>query len=106
MGLQTLSYEITVSQDGTIVQVMRLEAATEDDAELIRTLAGAAVVVAKTFASRSSDVPKDVVGALKGLHVGGLANNIEVRCDGGIPVFIGALFPAISSAMNTSGPSI
>ena len=104
-GLQTLSYDVKVSQDGTIGQAMRLEAATEDDAELIRTLAGAVIVVAKTFASRSPDVPKDVVGALKGLHVGGLENNIEVRCDDVMPGFVGALFPAISSAKDAGSLS-
>ena len=97
-GLKTLSADIKMSKEGSLGLVMRLEAASENDAELIRTLMGAALVVARTFASKSPDTPKEVVDALKNIHIGGLKSGIELRCDNALSFFGGSLRPAVASA--------
>ena len=97
-GLKSLSADIKVAKEGAVGLTIRLKAGLEDDAELIRTLTGAVLAVAKTFASRSPDVPKEVSGALKGLHIGGLENTIELRCDDVLSILAGSMLPAIVSA--------
>ena len=97
-GLKTLSADIKMSKEGALGLVMRLEAASENDAELIRTLMGAALVVTRTLASKSPDTPKEAVDALKNIHIGGLNNGIELRCDNALSIFGGSLAPAVASA--------
>ncbi len=104
-GLQTFSADIKIAQNGTVALTMRLEAASEDDAELIRTLVGAVLVTVKTFASRSPDTPKEIVDALKSIHIGGLENKIELRCTDVMSILGGALFPAVSSAKQSANTS-
>ena len=101
-GLQTLSVDINVLQGGTVGLNMCLEAATEDDAELIRTLVGAVLVIAKTFVSRSPEMPKEAVDALKSLHIGGLDNKIELRCADVMLILGKSLFPAVLSARRSA----
>ena len=101
-GLQTLSADIKVAQNGTIGLTTRLEAASEDDAELIRTLVGAALSVAKIFAAKSPDAPKETVAMLKSLHIGGTGNKIEFRCTDVFPILAGSLLPAITSAKGSA----
>ena len=98
LGLKSLSADIKVAKDGAVGLTIRLNAASEDDAELIRSLAGTALIVARTFASKSPDVPKKVAGALKSIHVGGLENAIVLRCDDVSSILAGSLLPAIASA--------
>ena len=97
-GLQTFSVDIKMAQNETVALSMRLEAASEDDAELIRTLVGAFLVTVKTFAARSPDTPKEIVDALKSIHIGGLENKIELRCSDVMPILGEALAPAVSSS--------
>ena len=97
-GLKTLSADIKVSKEGAFGPVVRLEAASETDAELIRTLMGAVLVIARTFASKAPDAPKEVVNALQGIHIGGLGNGIELRCDDALSILGGSLRPAVASA--------
>ena len=89
-GLRTLSADIKTTQDGTVGLTMCLTAASEDDAELIRTLVGATLVIAKALASRSPDLPKEIVEALKSYHIGGTENMIELRCTDVMPILGGA----------------
>ena len=104
-GLKSLSTDIKVSKEGAVGLTMRLKAGSEDDAELIRTLTGAVLVIAKTFASRSPDVPKEVAGALKSFHIGGLENTIELRCDNVLSILAGSMIPAIASAQLSANMS-
>ena len=104
-GLQTLTADIKVTQSGTLSETIRLKAASEDDAELIRALAGTTLIVAKTFISRSSNVPKEFVDALKAFHVNGQGDTIEFSCDDAMAILGGAMFPAISSAMQKANTS-
>ncbi len=106
MGLQALSADIKTTQDGAVGLTLCLEAASEDDAEVIRTLAGAFLVIAKTCAARSSDVPKEIAAALKSIHIGGLENKIELRCSDVMPILGGSLFPAVSSAKQSANTSV
>ena len=101
-GLQSLSADVKVSQDGTVGLNMCLEAATEDDAELVRTLVGAIAVLAKTMVSRSPEVPKETVRAIKSLHVGGIGNMVELRWDDAMPILGGSMFPAIATAKSSA----
>ena len=105
-GLQTLSADIKMAQDGTVGLTLCLEAASEDDAELIRTLTGAVLVIAKTFAAKSSDMPKEIVDGLKSFHIGGLENKIELRCTDVMPILGGSLFSAVSSAKQSANTSV
>ena len=105
-GLQTFSVDIKMAQNETVALTMRLEAASEDDAELIRTLVGAFLVTVKTFAARSPDTPKEIVDALKSIHIGGLENKIELRCTDVMPILGGALFPAVSSSKQSANTSV
>ena len=101
-GLQTLTADIKVTQSGTVSETIRLKAASEDDAELIRALAGTTLIVAKTFASRLSNVPKELVDALKVFHVNGQGDTIEFSCDDAMAILAGAMIPALSSAMQNA----
>ena len=105
MGLQALSADIKTTQGGAVGLTLCLEAASEDDAEVIRTLTGAVLVIAKTCAARSSDVPKEIAAALKSIHIGGLENKIELRCADVMPMLEGSLFPAVFSAKQNANTS-
>ena len=103
--LKTLAIDITVAQDGGVGLTLRLEAGSEDDGELIRTLAGACLVLAKTFSARAMDMPKELMRVIRGSHVGGIGSMVEFRCDDAAFVLGGIVLPQVLSALNEARSS-
>ena len=97
-GLKTLTADLKVTLSGAVKESIRLKAASEDDAELIRALASTTLIVAKTFASKSPDVPKELADAMKSFHVNGRGDTIEFSCEDVLALLGGTLAPTLSTA--------
>lgn len=103
--LRTLAIDINVAQDGGVGLTMRIEAGSEDDGELIRSLAGACLALTKTFGARAMAMPKELMSVIKGSHVGGTGSMVEFRCDDAAFVLGGIVTPQVSSMLNESRAS-
>ena len=101
-GLQTLTADIKVSMSGALKVNLRLKAASEADAELIRAVVGSTLVISRAFAARSPDVPKEIVNVMKDIRVGGSGDIIELSCTDVMSILEGTMFPALSSAMQAA----
>lgn len=101
-GLRGLDIETTVQPDGMMSDAIRLETASEKDADKLRTLAKT-VLMAATAAqkAREPNVPEKLKRALENVKIGGADGRVVIECGSfGLPcIMAGALFPAISSAM-------
>ena len=108
-GLRTLTADIKVTPNGALKVSLRLKAASEADADLIRALTGSILVIARALAARSPNTPKEVMNVMKDIHAGGSGDTIELSCADVMSILEGTLVPALSSAMlkaNTSAISM
>ena len=99
-SLRSLALDVDVAQDGGVRLTLRLEAGSEDDGELIRTLVGAGLALAKTFGLRTMNMPRELASVVRGMHVGGLGSMVEFRCDDAAFVLGGIVLPQVSLVLN------
>ena len=99
-GLRNLDVKTTVRRDGLLSDLLRLETASEKDADTLRTLAKTGLMASKAQMARESAVPPGLTKLIDDVTIGGADRQVEVKCGSfGVGVLAGALFPAISSAM-------
>ena len=98
-GLKTLVVDVNASKGGAPELAMSVEAASEGDAKLLRSVFGASLALAKRFGTKSSDMSKEVSDAIKGTSIGGQGSKIEVRCSDATSV-MKALSSGISGGPN------
>ena len=104
-SLRSLALDVDVAQDGGVGLTLRLEAGSEDDGELIRTLVGAGLALAKTFGLRAMNMPRELASVVRGMHVGGLGSMVEFRCDNAALLLGGMVIPQISLALSNAQAS-
>jgi hypothetical protein len=106
-GLRNLDVKTTVRRDGLLSDLLRLETASEKDADTLRTLAKTGLMASKAQMARESAVPPGLTKLIDDVTIGGADRQVEVKCGSfGVGVLAGALFPAISSAMLSANASV
>jgi len=106
-GLKKLTVDSVVRSDGTVSDTLRLETASEKDADQLRTLAKTGVMTATAHMAKEREAPKGLKKIIEDVKVGGTDGQVEVKCGSfGVGVLAGALFPAISSAMLSANASV
>ena len=104
-GLRTLTYDVKASPDGKMSDALSLKAASEEDAGKIRTLVNGGLMMLRYKASRDSDTPKSFKDWLDKVRVSGTDGEVQVK-DASLMLALGALFPAVSSAMLNANLSV
>ena len=104
-GLRSLNVDSKVVPDGLLSDTIRLETASEPDADKIRTLAKTGLMAAVAQMSKEPNVPAKKL--VEGVKVGGTDGVVEFDCGGfGVGVMAGTLFPAVSTAMLSANASV
>ena len=100
-GLRSLDIETAVRPDGMMSDSIRLETASEKDADKLRTLAKTGLMTASAQMAREPNVPENLKKVFENVKIGGTDGRVDIQCGSiGMPgIMAGALFPAISSAM-------
>ena len=100
-GLRSLDIETAVRPDGMMSDAIRLETASEKDADKLRTLAKTGLMTASAQMAREPNVPENLKKVFENVKIGGTDGRVDIQCGSiGLPgIMAGALFPAISSAM-------
>ena len=100
MGLKTLQVDIAVASNGTLSETVSLKAASEKDADKIRTLAKSGLMMARAKMGEDPDTPKFMKKWFEELRIEGMNGEIQVRGSNLLLGFtMGALFPMVSSSM-------
>ena len=106
LGLKDLDVDLKVSADGTLSDSLCLVAASEKDADKIRTLAKTGLMVLTAQLEKDPKTPKSVQKILKELKIVGTDGRVEIQGNGfSVGVIVGSLFPAVSSAMLNANAS-
>lgn len=98
-GLKTLALDIKVSPDGTTKQSISLEAASENDADMLRTLAKTGLIIATAQAVKDESTPKAAVDLIKSIKIEGSDGKIVVKETDLIYGFGCAFFRSIAGLM-------
>ena len=100
-GLRGLDIETAVRPDGMMSDAIRLETASEKDADKLRTLAKTGLMTASAQVAKEPNVPDNLKKVFENVKIGGTDGLVDIQCGSiGLPgIMAGALFPAISSAM-------
>ena len=100
-GLRGLNIETAVQPDGMMSDTIRLETASEKDADKLRTLANTGLMTATAQMAKEPKVPENMKKVFENVKIGGADGKVEIQCGSmGLPgVLAASLFPAISSAM-------
>jgi len=85
-GLQSLTIDTNLNSDGTLSGTIRLKAGSEEDADVIRTLAKTGLMAATAQLSKNSERPEDVQKAFKEIKIAGSDGVVEVKVDASIAV--------------------
>jgi len=102
--LKNINMDVKAEPDGTTRHSIVLEAATDNDAEKIRTCLTELLSKLKSEIASATDVPQAIMD-LTTLKVEGSGNKVEFRNIDAIAIVAGTLFPAISSAINSANTS-
>ena len=106
LGLKNLDVDLKVLADGKLSDSLCLIAASEKDADRIRTLAKTGLMVMTAQLGKESNVPKVALQRLKDLKIAGTDGRVEIQGGGfSIGLVAGSLFPAVSSAMLSANAS-
>ena len=92
-GLQNLTIDMKVDPKGMLSGTIRLKAASEEDADAIRTLAKTGLMAATAKLSNAPGTPEGVVKMIKGIKIGGSDGVVEIQTEASI----GALLSTVSS---------
>ena len=103
--LRSLDIDIKATPDGTTRQSIVLEAATEKDADAIRTLVKSSLDELKAQIQNDKEAPKALAKMLTDIEIGGTDGKVEVLNTDLMLTLGAALFPAISSAMLSASTS-
>ena len=102
-GLGNLTVDTKVRPDGMLTDSIRLGAASEADADNIRTLAKTGLMTATAQISRDSKTPDAVKKIIADVKVVGKDGVVEIQSSClSVGLLAGALFPAISSATRSA----
>lgn len=107
-GLRNLTIKTKVGTDGLLSDSIRLEAASEKEADQLRTLAKTGLMKAEAQLSEGpKEIPERVKKMFEDVKIGGKDGVIEIQASGlsAAGVAAGALFPAISGAMRSANLS-
>ena len=94
MSLGDLGGDVKVSPDGTLSTSASLKAASEEDADKLRTLAKVGLMAVRSQWSEDPYIPKDFVKKLDAVKIGGTDGEIKVQ---NFDLLL-AIYPAIASA--------
>ena len=102
-GLGNLTIDTKVRPDGMLSDSIRLGAASEADADNIRTLAKTGLMTATAQISRDSKTPDAVKKIIADVKVVGKDGVVEIQSSClSVGLLAGAIFPAISSATRSA----
>ena len=93
-GLGVFEGDVKVSSDGTVSTAASLKAASEEDADKIRTLAKVGLMAARSQWNENPYMPREFVKKLDAVKIGGTDGEIKVQNVDPLPAF----GPVISSA--------
>lgn len=99
LGLKSFHVDMTVSSDGTLSDTLSLMAGSEKDGETLRTFANSGLMMARALMGKDPGTPKFVLKLFEGIKIGGMGSRIQLQGSSFLLGAMGALFPAISSAM-------
>ena len=100
VGLQSLTIDTKVQADGRLSETIRLKAASEEDADNLRTVAKAGLLAVAAEVSRDRGTPEEVKKLIKDVKIAGSDGVVELRS--GVSVvgmLAGAFFPSMSRGM-------
>jgi len=102
--LKNINMDIKAEPDGTTRHSIVLEAASDNDAEKIRTCLTELLSKLKSEIASAANVPQAIMG-LTAIKVEGSGSKVELRNIDAIAIVAGTLFPAISSATQNANTS-
>jgi len=102
--LKNIDMDVKAEPDGTTRHSIVLEAASDNDAEKIRTCLTELLSKLKSEIASATNVPQAITG-LTAIKVEGSGSKVEFRNIDAIAIVAGTLFPAISSAINAANTS-
>ena len=109
LGLEDLDVTDRVSPRGMLSSTLVLRTASEKDAETLRTLAKAGLMVLNAKIAHEPKVPDFVKKLVRDVKVGGMEGRFEVQSplplSTGCLILPAALFPVVSSAMLNANAS-
>ena len=98
-NLKSNTFDVKASADGTTSMYFTFEAASEEDAERLRTLTKMNLMMGNAQMEKGSRMPKGLAQKMfGGVKVGGTGAKIEIQ-GADLALVAGSLFPAVSSAI-------
>ena len=98
--LQTLTIDTKVQPDGMLSETIRLKAASEEDADTLRTLAKVGLMAVVAEVSKDPETPEVVKKMIKEAKIAGSDGAVEVRSGiSFVGTMAGAFFPALSKGI-------
>ena len=95
--LQNLTIDTKVQPDGKLSETIRLKAASEEDADTLRTLAKVGLMAVVAEVSKDPGTPEGVKKILREVKIAGSDGAVEVRSGiSFVGTVAGAFFPALS----------
>ncbi len=102
LGLKRLDVTINLLPDATFSESLRLETASEADADKLRTLAKTSLMVLNAQLAKDPDTPAQMKKIVEGIRIGGADGRIEVNSGGLLLLATGAIFPATTAATRSA----
>ena len=100
-GLKSVDFKLNASSGESIQSSLRLCAATEQDADVLRTLSKTGLMSVRAQLSQQADTPKVVLSTLEALKVGGLNGVVEFSISTTVSDLVAALTPFMAEMGGT-----
>lgn len=98
-GLKSVDFKVNASSGESIQAAFRLSTASEQDADVLRTLIKTGLMSARAQLSQQAETPKVVLSTLEALKVGGLNGVVELTISTTVSDLVAALTPFMAEMM-------
>ncbi|MBR4652365.1 MAG: hypothetical protein IKO72_03315 [Kiritimatiellae bacterium] len=102
LGLKRLDITIKLLPDATFSDSIRLDLASEEDADKLRTLAKTGLMLLNAQTASDPDTPPEMKKIVESIRIGGTDGRIDVHGGGLLLLATGAVLPAATAASRSA----
>ena len=102
-GLKDSVLDVTASPEGRLGAFLRVNAASEEHAEVLRTLVKTGLMLGRAQLARSPEKSGDLLKVLEAVKVGGMGNSFEVSIDISLSDVVNAVYPLMVKQFEEPG---
>ena len=95
-GLKSVEFNVNASSSESIQASLRLCAASEQDADVLRTFAKTGLMTARAQLAQSAEMPKTILKVVEALKVGGVNGVLDISFTSTVSDLVAALSPLMA----------